>query len=56
MGKTYRRDQQYRPRKQGRVFTKDQNWKKHKHNKNWDKPPLEDQIPPDGTTQENIGP
>ena len=32
MGKTFRRDQQYRPKKGGRVFNKDkdQNWKKKK--------------------------
>lgn len=32
MGKTYKRNQQYRPKKQGKVFNKDQNpWKKNKH-------------------------
>ena len=30
MGKSFQRNQQYRPKKQGRVFTKDQSWKKHK--------------------------
>ena len=33
MGKTYRRDQQYRPKKHGKVFSKDQKpWKKNKIN------------------------
>ena len=31
MGKTFRRDNQFRPKKQGKTFTKDQNWKKNKH-------------------------
>jgi hypothetical protein len=31
MGKTFRRDNQFRPKKQGKTFTKDKNWKKNKH-------------------------
>lgn len=32
MGKTYKRNQQYRPKKHGKVFTKDRNpWKKDKY-------------------------
>ena len=31
MGKTYRRDQQYRPKKHGQVFVKDKNWKQNKN-------------------------
>ena len=30
MGKTYRRDSQYKPKKHGRIFTKDPSWKKGK--------------------------
>lgn len=30
MGKTYRRDNQFRPKKHGQVFTKDKPWKKNK--------------------------
>jgi hypothetical protein len=30
MSKTFRRNSQFRPKKQGRIFTKDQSWKKHK--------------------------
>jgi hypothetical protein len=34
MGKTFRRDQQFRPRKHGRIFTKeDESWKKNKKDK-----------------------
>lgn len=33
MGKTYKRNQQYKPKKNGKVFVKDQEpWKKHKQN------------------------
>jgi hypothetical protein len=42
MGKTVRRDQQFRSRKQGRVFTKDSDWKTRKNRKNskeWAKTP-----------------
>lgn len=31
MGKSFKRNQQFRPKKQGKIFTKDQPWKKHKH-------------------------
>ncbi len=31
MGKTFRRNSQFRPKKAGRVFVKDQSHKKHKH-------------------------
>lgn len=30
MGKTYKRNSQFRPKKHGQVFTKDQTWKKRK--------------------------
>jgi len=30
MSKTYKRNSEFRPKKQGRIFTKDQSWKKHK--------------------------
>lgn len=30
MGKTFRRDKPFRPKKGGRVFSKDKNWKKGK--------------------------
>ena len=30
MGKTFKRNEQFRPKKQGQVFTKDQSWKKNK--------------------------
>jgi hypothetical protein len=30
MSKTFRRNSQFRPKKQGRIFTKDQSWKKRK--------------------------
>ena len=33
MGKTYRRNGQYRPKKKGKVFVKDDSWKKNKHKK-----------------------
>ena len=42
MGKTYKRNQQFRPKKHGKTFTKDQPWKNKKDNKN---PPID--IPPD---------
>lgn len=33
MGKTYKRNQEYRPKQHGKVFIKDKNrpWKKNKH-------------------------
>lgn len=32
MGKTYKRNREYRPKQHGKVFTKDQHpWKKNKH-------------------------
>lgn len=32
MGKTYKRNQEYRPKQHGKVFVKDQRpWKKNKH-------------------------
>jgi len=31
MGKTFKRNSQFRAKKQGRVFVKDQSWKKSKH-------------------------
>lgn len=36
MGKTYRKDQSFRPKKHGRVFTKEQDLKKGK--KKWETP------------------
>jgi hypothetical protein len=38
MGKTYKRNQEYRPKQHGKIFIKDQRpWKKSKHgNKNVD--------------------
>lgn len=57
MGKTFRRDQAFRPKKQGCIFTKDQNWKKQKHSKTWDKSFLEEPVSeepiPEDTTREN---
>jgi hypothetical protein len=44
MGKTFRRDKPFRPKKQGRVFTKDRPWKKSKRLDN--RPPSVD-LPPD---------
>lgn len=41
MGKTYRRDQQFRPKKNGRVFDKDQSWKKFKHR---EKPSIQPKV------------
>lgn len=50
MGKTYRRDSNFFPKKQGRVFTKDdKSWKKHKKSKE-DRPP----DAPSDITQENF--
>lgn len=35
MGKTYKRNQEFRPKKYGKVFIKDQRpWKKNKHGDN----------------------
>jgi len=34
MSKTYRRDKQFRPKKRGQVFTKEQPWKKDKQKPN----------------------
>ena len=33
MSKTYRKDQPFRPKKNGRVFTKEESWKKKKQDK-----------------------
>jgi len=53
MGKTYRRDQAFRPKKHGRVFIKDNKpWKKHKNPKHQEDKPL---ITSDDITQENFG-
>ncbi len=38
MSKTYRRDKQFRPKKRGQVFTKEQPWKKDKQRSNSNDP------------------
>lgn len=44
MGKTFRRDQEYRPKKNGKLFTKDKKpWKKNKKHVNIE---TNDNIPP----------
>jgi hypothetical protein len=43
MGKTYRKDNKFRLKKNGRVFVKDQPWKKNKHKNN--SPPEEKPLP-----------
>lgn len=34
MGKTFKRNSQFRPKKQGKTFVKDNSWKKNKFPKN----------------------
>jgi hypothetical protein len=44
MGKTFRRDSRFRPKKHGRIFTKDEVWKKNKSPKQSENPPPEIEI------------
>jgi len=47
MGKTFRKDSPFRPKKQGKTFVKDPKpWKKNKHR------PVENNPPPIDTTEE----
>lgn len=43
MGKTYKRNQEYKPKQHGKIFIKDNRpWKKNKHGKDVDHRPKED--------------
>lgn len=53
MGKTYRKDQRFRPKKHGQIFVKDKSWKKNKNVKRFEID-VENRIPAVEPPDQNI--